>query len=131
MKQFTLVLILLFTVSCNTGSDRSESQSVQQSTDLEEQILGKWLSQEGDFVEFNADGTFESSMIEYGRTGFRGISGNYFISGDLIGVNGNNAPAMTWKFSIQGDNLIVTYVQGGDLKLDDSMAKYRRPKSDR
>jgi hypothetical protein len=35
---------------------------------------------------------------------------------------------MTWKFKFSNGDLIVTYQQGGAVKEDGSMAKFRRSK---
>ena len=98
---------------------------------LESQIVGKWTETSGkDKIEFKADGTF-SGIIAYGEGGtLTAVTGTYFVADETtIGINLTSRAPMTWKVKLPtSDTLIVSYEEGGEAKLDRSIAKFQRTK---
>jgi uncharacterized protein (DUF2147 family) len=100
--------------------------AISQAATPESQLVGKWTEVNGpDKIEFTSAGTFSGSMA-YGEGGQESIAGKYFVDGDHISIKLDRDSPMTWKFKISDGDLIVTYEQGGAVKLDGSMAKFHR-----
>lgn len=95
----------------------------------EAQLVGKWAEVNGpDRVEFTSAGTFVGTMAYGSSGGQQAIAGKYFVDGENISIKLDGDSPMTWKFKISEGDLIVTYQQGGAVKLDGSMAKFRKSK---
>jgi len=84
---------------------------------------------------FTGDGKFTGVMTYAGNSSRRGLFGKYFIDEDKISVNlkgfvspGVPEPPMTLKFKFSGGYLVVTYLDGGMVKYDGSMARFERSK---
>lgn len=97
---------------------------------LEKEIIGKWTGG-GETLQFMADGKFSGMMSAdtlNGATPPRPATGTYFVDGEDVSLKLNGQTPMTCKAKITGDDMVITFVQGGTLKLDKSMAKYHRSK---
>jgi hypothetical protein len=93
----------------------------------EKALVGTWQELNGnDRVEFRQGSTFSGSMASGADRGQEQLSGTYFLEGDTIGIKLQDGSPMTWKFKLTGDDLVVTYVQGGRVKEDQSITKFRR-----
>lgn len=91
-------------------------------------IEGKWVSLDGqENIEFLKDGTFRGHLKDDMSQSLSNISGTYFIEGTKLSLTPKGDSPMTWEFKLSGNELIVTFTQGGSVKLNGSMAKYRRP----
>lgn len=90
-------------------------------------LIGRWQEINGtDVIEFRPDGSFSGNM-KYGVGGQpRDLEGKYLVAGDSISIDlGDNYP-MTWKFQQADDRLVVTYIAGGAVKMDGSMAQFNQ-----
>lgn len=95
----------------------------------ESQLVGKWTELNGpDKIEFTGVGAFSGSMAYGMNGGQQSISGSYFVDEDKLSIKLDHDHPMTWKFKLSNGDLIVTYQQGGAVKEDGSMAKFRRSK---
>ncbi len=136
-RVFLCTMLIALSASCTQKSPegsrnstpseglKSEQTAPDKATKSEDELIGKWQEVNGiDTIEFLKDGTFKGAL-KSGMSGApQSVVGNYFVDGESISINRNNP--MTWKYKISGDDLIVTYVQGAEIKLDNSMAKFRR-----
>lgn len=109
---FLLIISLCGNVSCSKTSS----------------IEGKWVSVDGqETIEFMKDGNFRGRLKSGMSQSLSDISGMYFVEGTKLSLTPKGDHPMTWEFKLSGNELIVTFTQGGSVKLDGSMAKYRRP----
>lgn len=60
--------------------------------------------------------------------GSREIFGTYFIDNDAISINLDDDAPMTWRYKFSDGALIITYDQGGKVKIDRTMAKFVKDK---
>ncbi len=119
MKRSMLVSALflicgMLAVSCTSGKS----------------ITGMWQEAKGsESIEFLKDGTFNGKLTWDMNKQPVEVAGSYTKKGELIDLKlrkpANLAP-MTWKASISGTEMKVTFQHGGALKIDGSSAQYRR-----
>lgn len=114
-RAIAIVALTTFVLACN----RPPGQ----------QLVGTWTQEGGaDTVTFSADGKFAGTMAYGSSGGPRELSGTYFVNADSISITLNSDSPMTWKFALSGGELVVTYQQGGAVKMDGSMAKFKPAK---
>ena len=93
------------------------------------QLFGAWTQEGGaDAVTFNADGKFSGTMAYGSSGGLRQLTGTYFVNADSMSITLDGDSPMAWKFALSGGELVVTYQQGGAVKMDGSMAKFKPAK---
>lgn len=91
------------------------------------QLVGNWTEVAGsDKIEFTSAGTFSGTMTYGLKARPQSISGKYSVDQDNIGIQLDHDAPMTWKFNFSNGDLVVTYEQGGTVKVDGTMAKFRR-----
>jgi hypothetical protein len=94
-------------------------------------VVGKWAEANGsDRIEFTADGKFQG-IVTYGMAHeLRPIVGTYFVvEGDTVAINLTGYFPMIWKVKTLPDGgVIFTYQQGGSVKADRTMAKFKPAK---
>jgi hypothetical protein len=94
-------------------------------------IQGKWQGANGaETIEFLNDGTFQGVLIWDLNRAPVALQGTYKIAGDnldlVVTKPGNLAP-MKWTVRyVSGDEIDVTYQDGGALKKDGTSARYRK-----
>lgn len=90
-------------------------------------LVGAWVSTDGqESIEFTKDGTFKATL-KYGMSGsLRDVTGTYFVDGAKLSITPAGGHPMTWEFNVSGGEVVFTYVQGGAVKLNGSMAKFRK-----
>ena len=115
LKIVLIAALLLPAIACNRGAKSA--------------IVGSWHEVNGsDSVTFAKDGTF-TAMMAYGMSGHpSSMIGTYFVDGQKASITVPNHPddSMTWEVKIEGDQMTVTYTAGGAVKMDGSMARFRR-----
>jgi len=92
-------------------------------------VVGSWHEVNGtDSVSFSHDGTFNGKMISGAGEGIVSLTGNYFVEGQKASFTFPKRPdySMTWEIKIDGDQMTVTYLQGGMIKFDGTMARFKR-----
>jgi hypothetical protein len=125
-----LVAAILLCFAGFAACQRAEAPS-QKATVASEKpgrsIVGKWQEEHArESIEFTADGNYSGNML-YGMSQTpRDVSGTYFTANDQISLTPKESSyPMTWKFQFLDDGgLVLTFVQGGEVKIDGTMAKY-------
>jgi hypothetical protein len=96
-------------------------------------LVGKWQGTKGnESISFQKDGTFSGILIWDMTKNPIPVSGAYTVEGDTLTLRPDRkthdlAP-MSCKiaYSDSGKELTITFVQGGAVKLDGSIARYRK-----
>jgi hypothetical protein len=92
-------------------------------------LVGKWAEVNGpDKIEFTSAGAFAGNMAYGMGGGQQAIAGKYFVDGENISIDLERDHPMTWTFHFSDGDLVVKYQQGGAVKMDGSMAKFRKSK---
>ncbi len=94
--------------------------------------IGKWQEINGrDTIEFLKDGTYQGTLIAELQKSPVDIGGSYTVQGNFMNLKVTKpeglAP-MTWKleFSHSNNEITVTFQDGGALKVDGSVTRFRR-----
>ena len=110
---FVTIMAVFATLSCKTSGP--------------EGLLGKWQQENGqDQIEFGAKGAFHAQMADDDSGRRRTLEGTYFVDADKISIDPKGDSPMTWRYKFADGDLVITYEQGGVLKLDGTMAKFKR-----
>jgi hypothetical protein len=94
--------------------------------------IGKWQGiNSAESIEFLKDGTYHGILIAELQKAPVDISGTYTVQGDLLNLKVTKPEALTpmiWKleFSDSNNEITVTFQNGGALKIDGSLARFRR-----
>ena len=91
-------------------------------------IIGSWKQVNGgDSISFSPDGTCTATMADVNGW-LKTFSGTYFVDGQSVSVTEKDAPSepMTFDVKIEGNQMIVTYKEGGAFKSNGSMAQFKR-----
>jgi len=95
------------------------------SSNPEEKLIGKWVGLEGqEFLEFFDSGKFNGKLLD-NESRIIQIEGTYFAEGENLNLTRKRYP-ITCKFKISNKELIVTYINGAEIKLNNSMAKFTK-----
>src|SRR3954447_11969956 len=89
-------------------------------------IVGKWEDdQKQEKLEFTSDGKF-NAIWHSGTSGtLQTVSGTYIVAGDQITITLSQPnDTLSGKYQFVDGDLVVTFVQGGMQKMDNTMAKY-------
>jgi hypothetical protein len=94
-------------------------------------VEGKWQeTNKRETIQFNNDGTFKGVMIWDINLAPITLSGTYKIQGDkldLVVTDPKNLTPMKWTVQFfSGDEMLLTFVDGGTLKRDGTSARYRK-----
>ena len=138
-RVFLCTILIALSASCNQKTPessnnskslegpKSEQPSSKKATKPEDDLIGKWQEVNGpDSIEFRKDGMFTARLASSYSKAPKNLNGAYFVEGDLISIKPSQGYSMTWKYRLSEGELIITYQQGGDLKLNGDLTKYKK-----
>jgi hypothetical protein len=124
----TLALLLSAAAACNRAQNEQTSAAVANAPSGKS-IVGRWQeAQNRENIEFTSDGHYHGQMLSGMNQVLSPVSGTYFTANDSISLTPENSKyPMTWKFQfLDNSDLVLTFVQGGETKIDGTMAKFRK-----
>jgi len=98
----------------------------------QEALVGQWQGVSGaETIEFLKDKSFHGSMIWDMTKAPVNLSGTYSIEGDIVSLRPDKPSdlvpmTLKVKLSNSSNDLTITFVVGGALKVDGSSIPYRR-----
>lgn len=120
-SRLTFYCFLLFALCCIACASKPEQA-----------LVGRWQEISGaENIEFLKDKSFHGIMVWDMTKAPVNLSGTYSIEGDVVSLRPekpSDLVPMTLKIQLSNSNndLTITFLTGGALKVDGGSARYRR-----
>ncbi len=128
-RALAIILSASFTGLLGCSRPGGETTGSNTSAPNGSSLVGKWIAIDGqETIDFGSDSKFRGRLKYGSGQQPKNLTGSYFTEGNKIAFTVDQDHPMTWEFKMAGDEVIFTYASGGTVKMDGSMAKFKREK---